>query len=223
MTTENIPTHVSTARKWAASIAPLAFSLFVFAIVGATVALDPAAALAWSSGRWVMVLVIVPMIAALVGFLVGTSLVPETLVNKVGLGMSAGVFLTVALGVGAQTTDFVESSRLASAAFHRLEQGHAVLNDNPVIAREVARVTGSVALIQKNRDFLASVGTAKFGTEPVLVHLAAAKALGVDPVFVRNNGIVRAEDERVLLEAALRQSAQGNAAAAAWATTLAQR
>lgn len=223
MTTEPISTHVSTARKWAASIAPLAFSLFVFAIVGATVALDPAAALAWSSGRWVMVLVITPMIAALVGFLVGTSLVPETLVNKVGLGMSAGVFLTVALGVGAKKTDFVESSRLASAAFHRLEQGHAVLNDNPAIAREVARVTGSVALIQKNRDFLASVGTAKFGTEPVLVHLAAAKALGVDPVFVRNNGIVRAEDERVLLEAALRQSAQGNAAAAAWATTLAQR
>lgn len=223
MTTETIPTHVSTARKWAASIAPLAFSLFVFAIVGATVALDPAAALAWSSGRWLMVLVITPMFAALVGFLVGTFLAPETLVDKVGLGLVAGFVLTVALGVSAQTTDFIESSRLANAAFHRLEQGRAVLNDNPAIAREVVRVTGSVALIQKNRDFLASVGAAKFGTEPVLVHLAAAKALGVDPVFVRNNGIVRAEDERVLLEAALRQSAQGNAAAAAWATTLAQR
>ena len=141
--------------------------------------------------------------------------------NNLGMGMIGAIVLSLILGFTSPLIDVVNDYQLAQAALKRLDQAETITGNAPAIAEEVRAATASRAGIENNREFLVGVATADTNQDALLLHLAAAKALGVNAEFVQHNGMVRQQDRQELLNIALQQASQGNAMAGQWAQSMA--
>lgn len=138
-------------------------------------------------------------------------------------GMSCVVVGTILFMVVSLENPARSAITSANLANQKVEMATELLGRETAIAGQVREATASYESFTQNREFVDSIAYSTTSDKVLVDYLTASSDLGIDPSFVRENGLVRAEDSRALLSAALEQSAQGNLVATRWAAAIAQR
>ena len=136
--------------------------------------------------------------------------------SRLGPGMLlAGVIGILMMGFG--DWSYFSGSAQVARAKHQMTKAAQIIGRTPATETRLKQASRSYQTYLSEKAFVDSIAQARTGAQDLTLFLVAAQSLNAPSTFVRENGIIRKEDEVELLNLAVSQpGGQQTAAVSHW-------